>query len=100
MISGHIDFISTDLVEGWLHLPPPCPPALLEVLDGTILLGTCHANLPRPDLAALGDCAFSLLVPLHQSVKNPDNVRLRLIGTPLHLLPDENTRIEMSDPGV
>ena len=69
-------------------------------IPGCQLLGTCRADLPRADLASLGDCAFSFLVPLHQSVKNPDNVRLRIAGTPIHLLPDANTRIERIDPGA
>jgi hypothetical protein len=99
MISGHIDLISADLIEGWLYLPPPLHPARLEVLDGPTKIGICRAELPRADLADYGACAFSFLVPLHQSVKNPDTLRLRLAGTPLYLLADPETRIELADPG-
>ena len=96
---GHIDLIARDLIEGWLLLPPPLAAPLLEVLEGASVLGTCRADLPRADLAALGNCAFSFLVPLNECVKNPDNVRLRLAGTPLYLMADAETRIDITDPG-
>ena len=93
--SGHIDLVSRDLIEGWLHLGLPGPTPTLEIHHGEDLIGTCQPDQPRPDLAAagLGDCAFSFLVPLHRIVKNPDKIRLRLAGTPLHLLPDAETRV-------
>ncbi len=95
--AGHVDLISPDLIEGWLYLPAAAKPAVIEVFLGPLRIGSCRADRPRQDLAAAGYgdgcCAFSFVVPLHQAVKNPDSLRLRLSGTPLHLLHDAQTRL-------
>jgi hypothetical protein len=92
MIAGHLDLISPDLIEGWLHVPGT--QATLEILAGQDRIGTCTADQPRPDLATAGygPCAFSFLVPLQIDIADPAALRLRLAGTPLHLLPDADTR--------
>ncbi|MCX7384740.1 MAG: hypothetical protein NT133_25725 [Alphaproteobacteria bacterium] len=94
-IAGHVDLLSRDLVEGWLHVPGDHLGAVVEVLHGAQLLGACRADRPRADLAAagFGACGFSFLVPLEYDVAEPGTLRLRLAGTPLFLLPDAATRI-------
>lgn len=94
-IAGHIDIISRDLVEGWLRTP--WSPVTIEIFDGPTLIGTCRAATPRPDLAAagLGPCAFSFLVPLHVTLTDATQIRLRLADTPLHLLPTADTSIDL-----
>ena len=95
--AGHLDLISPDLIEGWLYLPAATGAVEIEVFLGALRIGSCRADRPRADLAAAGYgdgcCAFSFLVPLHQAVKNPDSLRLRLSGTPLFLLRDAQTTV-------
>ena len=94
--TGHIDLISRDLIEGWLHLPDG-EPATLEIFHGPHCIGTCRADRHRADLQAAGhgdgNCAFSFLIPLPATLREPAPIRLRLSGTPLYLLPTEGTRI-------
>jgi|GEM_PF-4646682 len=93
ILNGHIDLLTPDLIEGWLAWPMPGPPEL-DILAGQRLIGHCTADHRREDLiaAGLGERAFSFLVPLEIDLAPLDQVRLRLAGTPLYLLPDSTTR--------
>ena len=95
-IAGHVDLLSRDLVEGWLHVPGDHPGAVIEILNAGRPIGTCRADRPRADLAAagFGACGFSFLVPLECDIADPASLRLRLAGTPLFLLADAATRVD------
>jgi hypothetical protein len=60
---GHLARTGPDCAEGWA-LDEACPtaPVALELVEGERVLGSCLANIRRPDLemAGLGNCGFSL----------------------------------------
>jgi hypothetical protein len=95
-ISGHLDLCTASLIEGWLY----CEhwndnPMLLQVYAGDQLIGECVANNFREDLlqAGFGDgrCGFAFQIPEGLKITNLLQTRLRLVGTPVYLLPDEFT---------
>ena len=100
-ISGHVDLCGPDLIEGWLY----CgfwdnEPIRLQVFVDDQLLGECGADRFRSDLqeAGFGDgrCGFSFLVPSATGEKRFRTTKLRLVDTPVFLLPDEFTTIRDS----
>ena len=95
-ISGHLDLCGPALIEGWLYSDASYhEPIILQVYIGERLIGECAANRFREDLqsAGYGDgcCGFSFSVPEEITISAFSDTRLRLIETPVYLLPDEYT---------
>ena len=97
-ISGHVDLCGPELIEGWLHCDAwEDEPIKLQVFVGGALLGECVVDRFRNDLqdAGYGDgrCGFSFFVPEGFAAANFAETRLRLVGTPVFLLPDEFSNV-------
>jgi hypothetical protein len=95
-ISGHIDLCGPKLIEGWLHCDvADDEPIQLQVYVGDRLIGECTANIFRLDLQEAGygngRCGFSFAVPENFAIKQFSETRLRLIDSPVYVLPDEAT---------
>ena len=95
-IAGHIDRADEDLVEGWIHSPSdPGHRFVLQVFAGDRLLGETAADGFRRDLAdaGLGDghCAFSFRLPGMLSPSLLHDLRLRVVGSEVYLLPQADT---------
>jgi hypothetical protein len=97
-ISGHVDLCGPELIEGWLYCDAwENEPIKLQVFMGGDLLGECVADRFRKDLqeAGFGDgrCGFSFFVPEALASSDFAETKLRLVDTPVYLLPDEFTAI-------
>ena len=97
-ISGHLDLCGPSLIEGWLHCGAWQDSAIrLQVYIGEQLVGECTADRFRQDLqdAGYGNgcCGFSFVVPEGAAALDFASTRLRLVGTPVYLLPNEFTTI-------
>jgi hypothetical protein len=97
-ISGHMDLCGPTLIEGWLHCDAwDGDPISLQVYSGDHLIGECNADRFRLDLqeAGYGDgrCGFTFSVPDEVEVGNFTAIKLRLIDTPVYMLPDEFTSV-------
>jgi len=97
-ISGHVDLCGPDLIEGWLYCDAwDGQPIKLQVFVGSDLLGECVVDRYRNDLqeAGFGDgrCGFSFFVPPALATSDFADTRLRLVDTPVFLLPDEFSTI-------
>ena len=102
-ISGHLDLCGPALIEGWLHCDAsPDEPIRLQVYVGATLLGECATDRFRQDLqdAGFGNgrCGFSFQIPEESGVTDFTSTRLRLVGSPVYLLPNEYTSIFRSLP--
>ncbi len=96
-IVGHIDRADPELVEGWIHSPSePGHRFSLQVFAGDSLLGEVAADGFRRDLAdaGLGDghCAFSFQMPAQIPAALLRQLRLRVVGSEVYLLPQPDTR--------
>jgi hypothetical protein len=103
-ISGHVDLCGPELIEGWLYCDAwEGEPIKLQVFIGDALLGECEADRFRNDLqeAGFGDgrCGFSFMVPEGGVSFNFAETRLRLLETPVFLLPDEFSNVS-NQPGA
>ena len=47
---GHVDVVTTAVVAGWAAVPQVARPLTVEILLGERVIGTCRANVARPDL--------------------------------------------------
>jgi hypothetical protein len=97
-ISGHVDLCGPELIEGWLYADDwHGEPIKLQVYLGSSLIGECVVDRYRPDLqeAGFGDgrCGFSFSVPQEAAAVDFTSTRLRLVDTPVFLLPDEFSSI-------
>ncbi len=95
-IAGHLDRCGPELTEGWLYADTAYgEPMTLQVYVGDRLIGECTADRFRPDLqqAGYGDgrCSFSFPIPQDVSVGDFAQTRLRFVGSPVYLLPSEDT---------
>jgi hypothetical protein len=100
-ISGHLDLCGDTLIEGWLYCEAwDNEPILLQVYIGDKLVGECVANGYREDLqrAGYGDgrCGFSFQIPAELEITEFSETRLRLVDTPVYMLPDEFTALSGS----
>jgi len=103
-ISGHVDLCGPELIEGWLFSAEgDGEPIKLQVYVEDGLIGECVAYLYRPDLqeAGYGDgrCGFSFEIP--DDLKDIDfsTTKLKLVETPVFLLPDEYTNVAVKGQG-
>jgi len=97
-ISGHVDLCGPELIEGWLYCDAwEGEPIKLQVFVGPDLLGECDVDRFRNDLqeAGFGDgrCGFSFAVPERLASVDFAETKLRLLETPVFLLPDEFSNI-------
>jgi hypothetical protein len=97
-ISGHVDLCGPELIEGWLYCDAwEGEPIKLQVFVGSELLGECDVNRFRNDLqeAGFGDgrCGFSFAVPEGVASFDFAETKLRLLETPVFLLPDEFSNV-------
>jgi hypothetical protein len=94
-ISGHLDLCGSDLIEGWLYCDSWEDGLTLQIFVADRLIGECVANAFRQDLqeAGYGDghCGFSFKIPPEVQIQDVEETRLRLVGTPVYLLPDNFT---------
>jgi hypothetical protein len=95
-ISGHVDLCGPDLIEGWLYCDVWDDTSIkLQVYVGDALLGECIVDRFRADLqqAGFGDgrCGFSFPVPTELGPFDFTRTRLRFVGSPVYLLPDDHT---------
>ena len=95
-IIGHIDRADDQVVEGWIHAPDaPGQRFSLQVFAGPRLLGEAPADRFRQDLrdAGMGDghCAFSFALPEAVAASDLRELRLRLIGSEVYMLPEKDT---------
>jgi hypothetical protein len=95
-IIGHLDLCGPTLIEGWLFCPnEERADICLQIYVGDRLLGDCEVNRFREDLrdAGFGDgcCGFAFSLPDDLGSADFHATRLRVLGTVLHLLPDEFT---------
>lgn len=93
---GHLDLCSPTLIEGWLYSDDShSEPIRLQVYVGDLLLGEVVADLFRQDLQdagyGSGHCGFSFPVPPDLELSGLASTRLRLVNTPVYLLPTEAT---------
>lgn len=93
-IIGHIDRCNNQYIEGWLFCPEmPEARFALQIYAGTQVLGEVTADIYRPDLeqAGYGDgkIAFSWVVPEVLPATAIQNIRLRLIGSDVYMVPRE-----------
>ena len=100
-IFGHVDLCGPELIEGWLYCDNWEGGAIkMQVFLGDSLVGECVADQFRADLqdAGFGDgrCAFSFQVPETLASARFVDTKLRLIDTPVFLLPDESSNIAVA----
>jgi hypothetical protein len=91
-ISGHIDRVDQEFIEGWLvDRDDASNKVQLEIYMGDVPLGQCVADRFRKDLAdsGIGDgyCAFSFQTPSFVSVQQLKQVRFRLQDSNLFFVP-------------
>lgn len=100
-IAGHLDLCGPTLIEGWLYLEAwQDKPIGLQVYVGNQLIGECATGRFRKDLqdAGYGDgkCGFSFAVPPEFGLTTFVDTKLRLLGSPLYLLPSDHSVIANS----
>ncbi len=91
-IIGHVDRCDNQYIEGWLFCPEqPDAEFALQIFAGTDVIGEVRADIHRPDLEAAGygngRCAFSWVVPEFLPPNAIQNIRLRLIGSDVYMVP-------------
>lgn len=76
-LSGYVDRVTEDGVEGWADAT--ASPVLLEVLVNGAVVGTLLADRHRPDLAAMvgGYCAFFFTMLPHRRITAGCSVSVR-----------------------
>jgi hypothetical protein len=97
-ISGHVDLCGPDLIEGWLYCDAwDGEPIKLQVFIGGRLIGECSVDRFRADLQEVGygdgRCGFSFFVAEGLASEEFATTKLRLVNTPVFLLPDEFTSV-------
>jgi len=97
-ISGHLDLCGPALIEGWLYSEAwQGEPIRLQVYVGDLLLGECTADRYRRDLQeagfGTGNCGFSFAVSSELGLTDFSQTKLRLLESPVYLLPDDASNI-------
>ncbi len=92
-IFGHIDRCDAARIDGWIFSPEaPEHQYSLEVIAGGEVIGAMHAGHLRADLKAAGlgngFCAFMFDMPAGVSDEALRDIRLKVVGTNVFLLPD------------
>jgi GT2 family glycosyltransferase len=89
-LAGYVDQASWEGISGWASdLRDPARLLSIDIVSGDRRLGSVPADMPRPDLEAIGvvgRCGFSVPKEMFKGLRNGESLSLVIGGTPSNLI--------------